>query len=444
MRKQLIFAVFFILTSATVFAQKGGSLVVEITSITCKNKSFDGLVEFDGPGNEVFVSGGYFTRNPGSNTFKIDKGVNTTSTYGSTAGHNERIKAGTASPDGGIDNNNTFTVGSILFATHLDGDGFTLFSPLLWERDDNNETIYNRYKTQLLSDLESASLMPFPNFGGSPDPGNPFSGKIYSYSNAYNIPIPPNSYPAIFYSLVNPNVQGNRPMQISKYAGQILQFDPKIVLIEAKNLWNAYNQTPVNHPYPLAQYPFKTIKEITLNFGEDTYAIETSNGKYTVNFAIKFAPDPDNAPAAPQPAQNTGITQVNTNAGIQSLGTKPVNTIKGNTPLPASYTMNTAFLTGQWKGISGANDNTKSSPFSFRINNNVFWLLDNTGGSVASGGFKIENNNFSSTYYYPNGDNYTISSANYNPSTGELSGSWTGNGANSNRRGNWLAVKASN
>jgi hypothetical protein len=71
-------------------------------------------------------------------------------------------------------------------------------------------------------------------------------------------------------------------------------------------------------------------------------------------------------------------------------------------------------------------------------------LQDSNGSSIASGGFKIENNNFSSMYSYPGGDSYTITSTTYNSSNGELSGTWFGNGINASKKGSWKVVKQSN
>lgn len=64
--------------------------------------------------------------------------------------------------------------------------------------------------------------------------------------------------------------------------------------------------------------------------------------------------------------------------------------------------------------------------------------------SIASGGFKIENNNFSSTYYYANCDSYYIGSAAYDTNTGQLSGAITGNGGNAAKKGSWVVTKQSN
>ena len=435
MKKILLSAIASVIYTAMA-AQHGGSVVVEIKSITCQNKSYDGAIEFDGPGNEVFVSGAFFARNPTSATFKINRNVLTTTTFGSTAGHNERKQAGTASPTGGIDNNNTFNCDNCVIAsTQLDPDGFMLVSPTLWERDDDNEAIYNRYKTQVLADLESASLMPFPNFGS--DANDPFNGKIYKYGNGYQVSIPPNSYPSIFSPLVN--TIGNRPMGITNFAGQTLMFDPTIILLEAKNLWAIYNQTPVNHPYPNADYPWKVVKEIAHSCGERTYAIDGSNGRFTVNLVIRFAPEADDITASREVTKNpTPVKLPTRNIKNVSNINIPIKTVA--TP----YTMNNEMLYGTWKGTLQMNDGTKANTFAFKFNNGVFWLQNASGASAASGGFTIENNNFSSTYYFPNGDSYTINSAAYNVNTGQLSGAITGSGVTAGKRGNWVVTKQSN
>ncbi len=431
-------------TAASAVAQHGGSLVVEIKSVTCQNKSWDGVVEFDGPGNEIFVSGAFYKRNPNSKSSKTQKGVLTTATFGSTAGHNERRQAGTASPTGGVDNTNVIPFNETITSVQLDPDGFVLLSPTLWERDDNNETIYDRYKNQVLADLESASLMPFPKMSNLGEPGNPFAGKIYYYGNGYRVTIPPISYPSIFNSLVNPNVQGNRPMGIVKYDGQTLDFDPAIILIEAKNLWAIYNQTPTNHPYANAAYPWKTVKEISLYCGENTYGIGNSNGKYYINIAIKFAPEGDDITASRITAQNPAVKQPVTNIPIiKNIADKNIMPIKGVPPKAPAYTMTNEMMYTEWKGLMGVyGEPTKGGPFFFKINNNAFWLQDTNGTSIASGGFRIENNNFAATYSYPNGDTYNFNSTGYNPSNGELTGTWScATGANTGKKGNWMAYK---
>src|SRR4051812_9803269 len=151
----------------TTFAQTvvGGDIHVILESITCINKSYDGVIEFDGPGSELFMNCGVLVRNPTSPLMRVYKSVYTGKSYGyalpnAPAG---RIKAGTASVDGGIDNGNSFTVNEHLLAVHLDADGVFYFSPSLWEWDNNNETIRNNFNNQLLADLESVSLKPIPS-----------------------------------------------------------------------------------------------------------------------------------------------------------------------------------------------------------------------------------------------------------------------------------------
>jgi hypothetical protein len=106
--------------------------------------------------------------------------------------------------------------------------------------------------------------------------------------------------------------------------------------------------------------------------------------------------------------------------------------------------MNNELLYGTWKGTLQMNDGTKAKSFAFKFNNGMFWLQDAGGQSIASGGFKIDNNNFNSTYYYANGDSYNISSAAYDTNTGQLSGAVTGNVGNAAKKGSSVVTKQSN
>jgi hypothetical protein len=260
--------------------------------------------------------------------------------------------------------------------------------------------------------------------------------------------IPPISYPSIFNALVNPNATGNCPIGIVKTQGQDTKFDPTIILIDAKNLWELYNQTPTtNHPYPNTAYPWKTVKELSVYCRENTYADNASNGSYYINLAIRFAPEGDDITAAWMASQNPPKQTAINIPVIKNIADKNILPVKG-APAPVtapSFTMSNEVMYGGWRGTLSLNDGTKPGTLNFKINNGAFWLVDNnSGSSIASGGFKIENNNFSSVYSYPNGDSYTIVSTAYNTSTGEISGTLVGNGALSNKRGFWKAVKVSN
>jgi hypothetical protein len=206
-----------------------------------------------------------------------------------------------------------------------------------------------------------------------------------------------------------------------------------------------YNQTPTtNHPYPNTAYPWKTVKELSIYCGENTYADNGSNGSYYINLAIRFAPEGD-ITAAWMAAQNSPKQPVINMSVIKNIPDKTMMPVKRASFPVSVFTMNNEIMYGGWKGTLSMNDGTITSLLNFKINNGVFWLQDNnTSSSIASGGFKIENNNFSSTYSYPNSDSYTIVSTAYNTSTSEISGTLAGNGALANRRGIWKAVKVSN
>ena len=101
--KKYVALLIFILASDRIFCQPPtpGQLKIIIESFKCINKSWDGFVELDGPGSEVFLDFSYRIYNP-SNPVSPKTGLGQTPIFGSHV--NGNIKAGTASPNGGIEN----------------------------------------------------------------------------------------------------------------------------------------------------------------------------------------------------------------------------------------------------------------------------------------------------------------------------------------------------
>ena len=442
--KKYTFFFFFTQFAINCFSQTSGQLKISIESFKCINKSWDGLIEFDGPGNEVSVTYSYRIYNP-SNTGAARRGADGTVIYG--ANINGMTRAGTETPDhGGITNGNVVPVYKTLMNEHINANDYIIIAPTVWEWDAPEKNTINNFNVQLENDLNWVITQPYPFLINPVTYSDPFNGRVVKINNAFGYG-QALKYHNIFKNIFCPlQTQGNRVIGID--AGDfnnecLVVYSPTLLVLDTKVLWGLYmNNYTATHPQPGTSHAATEsrtdfINGVNIPFKENTYAIETSNGSYSVFLRIEFTPDVQSTPPQPSPAPKYTKQPL-----INKFPNQPINTIKGNPS--ASYTMNNELLYGQWKGIIGANSDTKSSPFLFKINNNVFWLLDNNGSSMASGGFKIENNNFTSTYYYPNGDNFTILSASYNPSTGELSGTWSGNGVNANKKGNWLAVKQSN
>src|SRR4030095_12089529 len=124
MRKYLL--ILFVLLSIRCFSQTptAGQLKITIASFKCINKSWDGLVEFDGHGSEIFISYGYRIYNPAA-PGSARQAAGYTPVYGSTG--DGRIKAGMASNIGGIDNGNEIQVNSVVINEHIDADQVLLF-----------------------------------------------------------------------------------------------------------------------------------------------------------------------------------------------------------------------------------------------------------------------------------------------------------------------------
>ena len=145
------------------------------------------------------------------------------------------------------------------------------------------------------------------------------------------------------------------------------------------------------------------------------------------------APAPRNAAPAPPPPAATVATKV----------VKPQRTAFTMTDLKPVFEMNNEFLYGGWKGTKGAGSSATGELFACKFSNNVFWLLNNNDVAIASGGYQVSANNFTTTCSDAGNTSYTITSTNYNASSGELSGTWSATG-NVYRTGKWIAKKISN
>ncbi|MCY7292887.1 MAG: hypothetical protein LH615_11975, partial [Ferruginibacter sp.] len=102
--KYIITTIICIHFAAIGFAQDkiAGRLKVSIETIKCINRSWDGLIEFDGHGNEVSAYLSYRIYTP-TNLGAARKGVGGTPIFGSAI--NGMTRAGTQTPDlGGIKN----------------------------------------------------------------------------------------------------------------------------------------------------------------------------------------------------------------------------------------------------------------------------------------------------------------------------------------------------
>lgn len=421
------------------FSQTPGQLKITIESFKCINKSWDGLVEFDGHGNEVSVAYSYRIYSP-SNINAARKGADGTVIYGSNV--NGMTRGGTQTPDlGGITNGDVVPVYKPMLDEHINADEYIVIAPTVWEWDGPEKNTINKFNAQLETDLNWVMTQPYP-FTNSPlTYSDPFNGRVfkiydkYSYGQALK-------YHSIFKPIFCPlNTQGNKVIGIN--AGTfnnecLVVYPPTLLVLDTKLLYGLYinnhNAGNTGTSHAAKEAATDNINGVTINFKENTYAIETSNGSYSVTLGITFTPDQ-------QPATNSAAPKLTKQPFQNSIATQSAIT---KNLAPAAYSMNTDFLNGVWKGVLTSNADTKNPPFLFKINNNAFWLLNANGASLASGGYKIENNNFSATYFYPNGENYSVHTVNYNPATKELSGTWTGNGANAAKKGNWTAIKQSN
>lgn len=266
-----------------------GQLKITIESFKCINPSWDGFIEFDGHGNEVFIDFGFKIYNP-SNLSTSKAGAGTTKIFGSNV--NGQTQVGTASPIGGIAKGDEVKVNIVALDEHVDLDDIIIFSPSVWEWDNPNNIILNLFNSQLAVDLNWLTTQPYPFANTSIIGEDFFSKRFIKTGDKY-----PNYWPILKYNnILKPlfNVQDNRPVgaQAGPVNGeQFALYNPALLLLDAKVLSAFYNhnKSVIEGHHPERGQIVSGITEMI--FTENTYAIETSNGSYSLKLKIAFTPD---------------------------------------------------------------------------------------------------------------------------------------------------------
>ncbi len=415
MLKFLFFIVVFNLT-IDCFSQTPtpGQLKITIESFKCLIKSWDGLVEFDGHGNEVFIDYGYRIYNP-SNPGAFRSGAGYTSIFGSSG--NSRIKAGTANAIGGIDNGNEVIVNTVVLNEHIDADNLIIFSPSVWEWDNSDNNFLNQFNMQLASDLNWMMTQSFPFLNTPVSFEDPLNGRFIKTTDKYSGYFPITKY-NFLKALVN--VQNNRPVGISTgtFREQLLAlYVPAILLLDTKALITFYNhnKSAIENNHPERPSILSGIMEMT--FTEDTYALTTSNGSYSLKLKVEFTPDmvPSLTPPPP-PAKNTKQPL------ISKFPSQSINTTKEN-------------VVGKWVGTYGDGESSKPNFYSFQLNNDgTMQLVNERGAIIANGNYSVTNNVITGNYSYTKGSSISFIGTLLKNT---ISGTW-GVGNNGSGGGKWV------
>lgn len=415
-----------------------GQLKITIESIKCNIKSWDGFVEFDGHGNEVSATYSYRIYNP-SNPAAARSGMDETVIFGSNV--NGMTRAGTQTPDlGGINNGDVIPVGKQIMNEHINADDYIIIAPTLWEMDGPKTTTFNSFNAQLENDLNWVTNQPFP-FATTPvNYENPYGSRVtkiydkYSYGQA-------TKYHNIFKNFLCPGVgQGNKPVDVRSGIFNnecMVIYPPTLLALDTRVLMAVYN-----HNRSVSSSTHRERGSIIsgfteIKFIENTYAVATSNGSYSLTLRIEFTPDqqtispPPPAPIAPAAPKYTKQPVVNT------FPNQPPNTIKGNGQ-QATASANTikVNIAGNWTGTFGDGESNSPNYYSFRLNaDGTMQVVAANGNVIANGNYTYTNNQLTGTYTYNGSGTFSFSAAMESNAT--LNGTW-GSGANVRGGGRWI------
>ncbi|HEX7847088.1 MAG TPA: hypothetical protein VF476_14905 [Chitinophagaceae bacterium] len=349
----------------------GGQLKITIESFKCLIKSWDGVVEFDGHGNEASATYSYRIYNP-SNPSAARSGMNGTSIFGSNI--NGMTRAGTQTPDlGGIQAGDVVPVGMLVMSEHINADDYIIIAPTIWEWDGPRTSTFSSFNAQLENDLNWAMNQPFPYASTTINLQDPYGSRVtkifdkYSYGQA-------TKYHNIFQSFMCPGVgQGNKPVDLRSgtFNNQCMViYPPTLLLLDTRVLMAVYNHnknvSEINHP----ERPGRISNLVEIKFTENTYAVQANNGAYSMLLKIEFTPDVVIAPSK----------TVFTRPKVETLRQDPQQ-------VSAKVASSASAIIGKWSGTQTNDDGLYPNPISFELTGNgEFIMADSRSGLVSARG----------------------------------------------------------
>ena len=430
--KLIITTIFCIFISAKNFGQPtltAGRLKISIENIKCINKSWDGVIEFDGHGNEISVNFSYRIYSP-SNPNAVRKGVGGTPIFGSNI--NGMTRAGTQTPDlGGITNGDVVNISKLIMDDHINADEYIIIAPTVWEWDSPENNTFNNFNAQLETDLTWATNQTYPFSNSAVSYSDPFAGRVVKIFDVYHYGAAI-KYHNTFKNILCPlNAQGNRAIGIIGavvnpctviYPPTLLVLDTRVLSALASNNYSA-SQTSAGHP-DRPDY----ITGLDIPFVENTYAIETSNGNYSLRLKIEFIRD---------------IT-TETTPTITKTKTLPVknNTIKTeNTVISERRNNSVVPVTGIWAGTQTNDYGLSPENIGFELTgNSEFLMKDNVGTVAAKGTYTFSNNIINISFKsLSSGDTNSLTGT-FDPGTQKLSCT-LGMSPSTTGQGRWVVTK---
>lgn len=388
MKKHFIFLVtIFLATKAFTQTQASGQLKITLVSAKCINKSWDGVIEFDGHGNEIMAGFAYRVYNP-ANTVTVKPGAGGTAVFGSNV--NGQTRAGSQTPNlGGINNGDVVPINQMLLNERIGADDIILFAPVLWEMDEvNNRAAVNQFNMQLATDLNWAITQPFP-FAATPlGYTNPYDERVIKIFDKYRYG-PALKYQNIFNNVVCPgNGQGNRVIGLKTGTFNnvcTIVYPPTLLCLDTRLLMSVVNhnksvQANAGSTHP--ERPSYISGVIDIVFTENTdHIISTSNGQYSIKLNIEFIPDVIAAPVSNMMPQFKG--SMRNNLFIKN-GNGGVN-------------LN---VVGNWSGTQTDSDGNYPQAVAFQLTNNGEIIMANaqTGAVAAKGTYSFSRGIINGSY----------------------------------------------
>lgn len=419
-----------LLITVYLFAQAPakGKARIYLHSVHCEKETVDDLFDADGKGDEFFITVFYAVASSNGTTKYINKV--STGIYGDNRNRPDRVKRGTAGPNGGMkpgdvasihpQSESYMPIGDERFkglkAIDVDleaGDILTVL-PVLWEWDGNPGNTQNAFESYLLNSFNNINVY-MARYTQQFD----MNTANRQYSDELSKSISLAGLTQILKAVSG--VPGNRPVGMKEDGS----YDPPVYVFNSAILenWQAMIQPYYNSFYSYNAY---------YRFDEPRLGNNRDHGKYMLMFYPEFSKS-----APPPPPANNNNNVANGPSIVKNPGGKPA-TIKN----PSVAITTQLIFPGTWSGTqtSATGLYPQNIGFELTANNEFLIKTQSTGAIACRGTYTISGTSISGSYkQLSNSETFSFTGS-YDAATGKMTCTLGNNGSLTNQ-GKWVVAR---
>jgi hypothetical protein len=425
-----------LLVAMNLFAQAPvkGKVRIYLHSVHCEKETVDDLFDGDGKGDEFFITVFYSVASSNGTTKYINKV--STGVYGDNKNRPDRVKRGTAGPDGGMKPGDVAAIhpqseaympigderfkGLKVIDVDLEAGDILTVLPVIWEWDGPQGNTQNAFESYIWNSFNNINV------------------RMATYTQQFDIKTARRRWSDDARNSINMagltqilqgvnGKPGTRPIGMAENGS----YDPEIYVFNSVILENWKTLTePYSNFYAYNVY---------YRYDEPRLGNNRDHGKYMLMFYPEFF-----KPAPPPPPANANNNPVSGGPSmIKNPGDKPLS-IKNPGAQTSAMTAKQIFP-GNWSGTQTSASGLYPQNYAFELTatNEFIMKVQSTGAIACRGTYTTSGLSISGSYkQFSSSETFSFTGA-YDASTGQMTCT-LGTGSSTTNQGKWVVTKNPN